>query len=207
MPAKAVIITGGAKRVGRELALALAARGVDIFLHYNNSHSAALQTQQEIEKMGVRCVLHRADLRDLASCATLIDAAFSALPHCNALINNASTFYRVDYAHTSLSYFEESFKIHCFAPFALIQRFLGHIKSDYSIISIVDVLVQKSTSPFFAYLMSKKALLALTEALAAEGVAIHAICPGKLIPGSSCADPAQYSLSSIVGEVQQRLGL
>ncbi|TRM73049.1 dehydrogenase, partial [Sulfolobus sp. E5] len=87
---KTALITGGARRIGREIALGLAKEGVNILLHYNTSEEDAIKTREEIKSHGVDCWLIKGDLSQEYS--TLIEKGFNIVSEIDFLINNASIF-------------------------------------------------------------------------------------------------------------------
>src|SRR4051812_18827198 len=91
-PHGAALVTGGSKRVGRAIALHLAAAGYDILLHYHRSKEDAEATQRDIEALGRRCLAMEADLSDVRTAAPLITYALQQMPHCRVLVNSAGIF-------------------------------------------------------------------------------------------------------------------
>jgi len=97
---QAVIITGGAKRVGAAMATYFAHKNFDIALHYNNSKNEATALQKEIQKTGVACEIFSHDLSDSKGLSGLIEKIHAKMPHCNVLVNNASIFERCEFMET-----------------------------------------------------------------------------------------------------------
>ncbi len=91
-PARAALVTGAGRRLGREIALGLARAGWDVAVHYGSSRDDALQTVRDIESAGRRAVALQADLSDEAATASLIGRAAEALGPLRCLVNNASHF-------------------------------------------------------------------------------------------------------------------
>ena len=92
---KSVLITGGAVRIGRAISLFLANKGANIVLHYRNSAEAALQSKEEIEKIGVECSLVQADLSKADEAKGLIEQIENDQP-LFGLVNSASIFKNLD---------------------------------------------------------------------------------------------------------------
>ena len=192
LPPKAVLMTGGAKRLGREMALAFAQAGYDIALHYRHSANEATQLQQEIETSGRVCVLLQADLEVSAQCVPLIEQAFAALPHLNVLVNNASLFPKATLTETDAALLEKMMQIHLHAPFLLTQAFARHCPQA-RIVMMGDTHILNTNPGHFAYLLSKKALMDATRMLArslAPLARVNAICPGAIIAENGDAPDA-----------------
>ena len=92
MTKKAVLITGAAKRIGKAMALALAALGYDIAVHYNRSREAAEALCEDLQTRGVQAQAFQADLALPETAVSLMQKVFTAYPYLTALINNASVF-------------------------------------------------------------------------------------------------------------------
>ncbi|ASI48117.1 MAG: SDR family NAD(P)-dependent oxidoreductase [Anaplasma ovis] len=186
MHKRGVIITGAARRVGRAVAVFLAARhGYDVVVHYNRSHSEALDLQRVIqEDYGKRCLLFQSDLRDFAALGRLVAYAFEEIPHCDTLINNASVFYASTIGQLREGELEENYKIHVKAPIFLTQHFARMCAAKRgNVVNIIDTNITRTQTRYFAYLLSKKALSDFT-VMAAEEFAVqlqvNAICPPKI---------------------------
>src|SRR3712207_4697565 len=91
---KTALVTGGAARVGREIARALAARGMRIIIHYNNSERAAEEAAAEIVSTGAECLLLKADLRSKMQIDELAAAATKNCGAVDLLVNNAAVYYK-----------------------------------------------------------------------------------------------------------------
>ncbi len=178
--APAVLITGGAVRLGRTLALRLAAEGYDVALHYNTSAKAAEKTKQDVEKRGVRCRLYKADLAQPKHYMPLVARVKKDFPALDFLINSASIFERSSMMETSEDRFDRHMAINFKAPFFLTQAFAKHAKKG-QVINILDTYVTKDTESYFAYLLSKKTLFHFTRMAARElapHIRVNAVAPG-----------------------------
>ncbi|HEY4173525.1 MAG TPA: SDR family NAD(P)-dependent oxidoreductase, partial [Rhodopila sp.] len=89
---RVALVTGGARRLGRAIALALAHQGFDIAIHYGGSAEAAEETRRDIEALGRRAVTLQADLADEAAVGRLLPQAVERLGPVGVLVNNASLF-------------------------------------------------------------------------------------------------------------------
>ncbi len=180
---KAALVTGGAKRIGREIALHLARHGYDIALHFNQSSEDAQKTAAEIEAMGQRCYLAKADLLVPAELEKLVESSIRNLRQLSLLVNNASTWTGGLLANSSISEFDEQFNLHVRAPFALTRDF-ARLARKGNIINILDSNIAKNRGTEFAYLLSKKALQEMTMMAALElapAIRVNAIAPGMVL--------------------------
>lgn len=190
-PRGAALVTGGARRIGAALALALAREGYDVALHYLDSEDDAEQTAREVEGIGQKCGLFRCDLRDPGETAALTPRVREGFPHLNVLVNNASIFERAAIRDTDLDLFERHFHVNFRAPFFLTRAFAEGCASG-QIVNVLDTRVRKSDPQHAAYTLSKKALLELTRMAARElgpAIRVNGICPGMILaPAGGVAD-------------------
>ena len=93
---KIALITGGAKRLGRDIGLFLAKEGFDIALHFNTSAEAADKTKKDIETLGQRCLLIQGDLSHPPVYQQLIERVYDEFEALSLLINNASIFKKIE---------------------------------------------------------------------------------------------------------------
>jgi len=197
MTQKAVLITGAARRIGRAIALEFAGAGYDVALHYYRSEKEAKAAQQAIEKLGRCCVLLRQDLSQLEAVPALVKAARKALPHLNALVNNASTFQRVSFAETTPEILQGEFTRNFAQAFFLTQAFAAQVKKG-AVVNLLDVAMLTNRSTHVPYLLSKKLLHEFTLMAAkdlAPKIRVNAVCPGFILPteGAPSRDPKDYA--------------
>ncbi len=199
MKSGAALVTGGARRIGRALALTLARRGLNVAVHYNSSAEEAEAVVAEIEAHGVRGVALKADLLDRHQTRDLVPAAASALGcPLNVLINNASIFEH-DTIHTATwDSWDRHIGSNLRAPFELTQAFAaqatrgatdahGEPVAGSCIINMIDQRVRKLTPEFSTYTIAKVGLWALTQTSAqglAPDIRVNAIGPGPTIQGA-----------------------
>jgi NAD(P)-dependent dehydrogenase (short-subunit alcohol dehydrogenase family) len=184
------LVTGGAKRVGRAICLALAEAGYAVAIHHRGDEDAAKALAAEIEAKGGRAAAVFADLADDAQTAGLIAKAGDAVGPLTLLVNNASHF--GDDAIESLT--PESFADHMgpnlLAPLLLIQAFAKAAgtfaeRSNPSVVNILDQRVLRPNPQFFSYTLSKSALWTATQTLAqalAPRVRVNGVGPGPTLP-------------------------
>jgi pteridine reductase len=183
---KAALVTGGSRRIGRELCLALAARGYDIALHYGQSLADAEETADRIRKRGVLCRLFQCNLSDAGKVQSLIRDVFGEFPYCTLLVNNASYFKRGSFQDTDLAFLERHLDVNFKAPYILSGEFAKLCKSGL-IINLLDTKITRSSGAFFAYTLSKKMLAEFTRMAArvlGPGIRVNGICPGIILPST-----------------------
>jgi len=191
---EAALVTGGAKRIGRYIALYLAGRGFDIAVHYNRSEQDARKVSEEIRSMGRKCKIFQADLTKREQVTRLADDVFSTFPESTLLINNASLFERAGFLQTDEALFEKLFSANFKAPFLLMQKF-GRHSADNSIklhiINILDTKISRNHTPYFWYSLTKKSLADLTlmaaKALGPD-VRVNGISPGLILPSKDSGE-------------------
>lgn len=177
------LITGAAKRIGREVALHLARAGYGIALHYHHSKPEAMSTAQAIYKTGVRCELFCCDLSDEAQALKLVPQVFKAFPNLNVLINSASMFIPNQFGAADLTLFKTHWDINFKAPYILTCEFARLVKKG-QVINFVDANVVKYKTKYADYLMTKKALLEFTKMAAVQWgprIRVNGVSPGMIL--------------------------
>jgi NAD(P)-dependent dehydrogenase (short-subunit alcohol dehydrogenase family) len=183
---RAALITGGGRRIGRGIALALSRIGFAVVLHANRSRGDAEQLAGEIVAAGGRASVVLADLAEHEALRGLVPAA-SAFGPLTLLVNNAGVFEPDEIATLDRAGLERTFAINLAAPLFLAQAFAAQAPdgADASIVNLVDQRVFKPTPRFFSYTLSKSALMTATTTLAqalAPKVRVNAVAPGPTLP-------------------------
>jgi NAD(P)-dependent dehydrogenase (short-subunit alcohol dehydrogenase family) len=186
---RAALVTGGAKRVGKAITLALAEAGYAVAVHVNASRAEADALCGDIRGKGGRAAVVEGDLTDHAEVLKLVPAALTAVGPLTLLVNNASLFQPDDIATLSRELFERHMAVHLRAPLFLAQAFAAQAPdgADASIVNMIDQRVMKPTPLFLSYALSKNGLYAATTMLAqalAPKVRVNAIAPGPTLPSS-----------------------
>jgi len=179
-----VLITGGARRIGKAICLSLASRGFNIAVHYHHSRPDAQKVAAEIRRHGGTCEIFRANLTDPGQTADLIPKVLKRFPKLDVLINNASVFKTSTVKNQGFKSLREHFTVNFEAPFLLTSTFARVCKQG-NIINLLDTHIVKNTTRHAAYLLSKKALCELTRIAAAElapRVRVNGIAPGLILP-------------------------
>ena len=181
---RTVLISGSSKRIGRSLALGLARKGANLVIHYNTSHSDAVSLQKEIGSLGQKAWIEKADFSDPQHTQQFAREVISQ-HQVTDLINNASVFEDLTWSNTTLADWEKHLAINLTAPFLLSQAFAKSRKEGQTgrIINLLDWRAFRPGPDHFPYTISKSALAAMTNSLAASlapritvnGIALGAI--------------------------------
>lgn len=189
MPGSA-LVTGAAKRIGRAIALDLAAHGWDVAVHYRGSAGEAEQVVAEIVARSRRAVALRADLADEAQVAGLVGRANERLGPVTLLVNSAAIFERDRPETADATSWQRHLAINLRAPLVLTQGLLAQLPPDApdagaNVVNLIDQRVLNLTPNYTSYTVSKAGLWALTQHLAlalAPRVRVNAIGPGIVLP-------------------------
>jgi len=178
------LVTGAARRIGRELALTAARAGYDVVVHHHKSADEADETVREIETLRRQAVAAVADLADAGACRGLIAAAPGAL---TLLVNCASLFEDDRIDRLTPEGWDAAISANLRAPVLLAQAFAAALPADLDglVVNIIDQRVLRPTPQFFSYAVSKAALWSATQMMAqglAPRVRVNAIAPGPTLP-------------------------
>lgn len=181
---KAALVTGGSKRIGREIILFLAQNDYDIALHYNTSKKDAVVLQDEVNQMGRHCEIFKSDLNNLNESSQLMKKVKAKFKNLELLINNASVFEKTSFKDKGFAHLERDLNIHVNSPFILMRDFSTLYKKGI-IINMLETHIVHQKSPYFTYLLAKKALASLTQMAALElgpNFRVNGIAPGIILP-------------------------
>ncbi len=211
---KAALITGGAKRIGREIAIYLASQGYNIAISYNKSQKDAQKLADEIvQKFAVKCEIFAADLCDQQAAKKLIQDVIKKFPQLNLLVNNASIFRKSKFFAAPDSELNDNLNIHFIAPLILAQEFAKNVLvreiKEAQIINMIDKNIVRFDTQYFHYLLSKKNLAEATRMLALElapHVRVNGIAPGFILNPID-GEVAEEKLKNIIKKIPlQRKG-
>ena len=181
-----VLVTGAAHRIGRAIALDLAAHGYGVAVHYNNSETAAAELTEAIIDSGGKAVAVKANLGVEEEVKSIIPAVTDALGPLTVLVNNASLFENDGIIDATRESWDMHMDVNLRAPFVLSQEFSRQIPDglEGNIINILDQRVWSLTPYFMTYTISKSALWTLTQTLAlalAPQIRVNGIGPGPTL--------------------------
>ncbi|MBN1510892.1 MAG: SDR family oxidoreductase [Phycisphaerae bacterium] len=176
------LVTGGARRVGRAIALELAGAGCDIALHCHESCGDARGVADRIVAAGRRCEIVSGDLRRPEAAGEIVERTVAALGGLEILVNNASIFERMTLQSFSIEDWDRTMRINVTAPVALAAAAREHLlRAGGKIINLCDIAADRPWPEHLAYCASKAALACLTKALAralAPTVQVNSVAPG-----------------------------
>jgi|SRR6185437_7231777 len=181
---RVALITGGARRIGRQTALALADQGVNVILHYNRSDQAAHQLATELGLKGVKSWTVQADFRHPDEYSTLIERARTVAGNIDILINNASIFPAEPLAELDWPGFSADMEVNAWVPLTLSREFARGLARG-SIVNLHDAHLAGSDFKHAGYILSKHVLAALTRMMALElapRITVNAVAPGLILP-------------------------
>ncbi len=182
---RVALVTGGAVRVGRAIALALARDGADVAIGYLRSAAEATRTVREIEALGVRAVAFRADLAKPDEARRLVTRAVRSLGGLDLLVNNAAIFFRTPFLITTPAQFDRVIAVNLRAAFFCAQaaaRVMG--RRGGRIVNIADVGAVRAWPGYVPYGISKAGVAMLTKGLAAAlapAIQVNAVGPGVVL--------------------------
>lgn len=220
MDTKIALITGGSRGLGKNAALALANRGVDIILTYNSKQAEADETVKEVEQLGRKAAALQLDVSNSGSFIDFSEQVKKLLrekwntDHFDFLVNNAGIGIHATFAETTEQEFDQLTNIHFKGVFFLTQRLLSLIGDGGRILNVSTGLTRFALPGFAAYAAMKGAIETLTKYMAKElgprGIAVNVIAPGAIetdFGGGAVRDNAQMN-SFVAGQTALgRVGL
>lgn len=184
---KVVLITGGARRIGAEIARVLHAQGMKLVVHYHSSSEQAHALQRTLHELRPDTVkLVRGDLRTgLKSLQQIVQQTLEGFNRIDVLVNNASTFCPTPLGEATEQQWEDLIGANLKAPFFLAQAAAGHLRASRGcIVNIADVYGERPLKRYPIYSVAKAGLIMLTQSLARElgpEVRVNAVAPGAIL--------------------------
>jgi NAD(P)-dependent dehydrogenase (short-subunit alcohol dehydrogenase family) len=184
---KRALVTGGAKRIGRAIALELAEAGADVAITYLGSEAEALATVADLQAHGGRSLAVRCDLREESSVAEAVAAAVEGLGGLDLLVNNAGAFETVPLEKISVAEWDAMFAVNTRGPFLVAKTAHPHLKAARG--RIVNIGSLGGLHPWAThahYCTSKAALHMLSQTMAkawAPEISVNCVAPGMIVMG------------------------
>ena len=192
---KSALVTGGARRIGREIALSLARAGADVAITYRNSCSDAAHTVREVESLGCRALAVECDVRSEASVRAAVEAIISKFERLDLLVNNAAVFESAALENISLEAWDAVFETNARGPFLVAREALAHLRAaEGRIVNMGSLGGIHAWAGHAHYCGSKAALHMLTQAMAkafAPLVSVNCVAPGWIDLGSQAVEAAE----------------
>lgn len=194
------LVTGGAKRLGRAIALALAEAGVNVVVHYNESQAEAKNTAEDARAKGVKAWTLPADLATPDAAAKLYDRAVTEAGPIDILVNNASVFRPARLANCSEEELQTNIQLHAASPLQL-SRCMAMAGRPGVIVNLLDTRVARHDPAYAAYCLSKRMLADQTTMLALElapDIRVNGVAPGPILPPEGSRDGLMEELAASV---------
>ena len=187
---KIALVTGGSRGLGKDMALSLANKGINVILTYNSKKEEALAVVAEIQQLGLQAAALQLNTAEVAS----FDAFFTQVKevlkdtfdtdHFDFLINNAGVGINAPFAETTEEDFDLLMNIHLKGVFFLTQKALPVINDGGRVINLSTGLARFTTPGYAAYASMKGGVETLTKYLAKElgsrGIAVNIVAPGAI---------------------------
>lgn len=183
-PTRTVLVTGSAKRLGREIALVLAGAGWQVAVHYRGSEDEAMQTVADCEQLGVTAAAFDADLADEAAVRALLPRVVAHFGQVDAVVNSAALFEHDSAASFGYAAMERHLRCNTGAAILLAQALRAHVHEragDGVVVNLLDQKLWNQNPDFLSYTLSKAALEAANTMLAmalAPDVRVVGVAPG-----------------------------
>jgi pteridine reductase len=205
--ARVALVTGAGRRLGRAVALRLAAEGADVVVHYRASQKEAEETAREVEKLGRRAAAIPADLGKIEEIKNLFERANEQFGRLDILVNCAANFIETKFGQTTEADWDRSLNSNLKAPFFCAQAAAPLLKAAHgAIINFADIGGILGWPGFIPHCISKAGVIMFTRALAKElapEIRVNAIAPGTItMPG----DPPAWQQDFIRRAPLQRTG-
>ncbi len=198
---KVALVTGAGIRVGRAVALALAAAGADIAVHYRSSGAGAEEACRAVRALGRRAAPVPGDLADPLACASVAAEAAKALGGLDFLVHSASTFRRATLEETTPEVWDSAMAVNARAGFLLARAAAPPLKARRGrVVLVSDFLAVQPARGYLAHAVSKAAVEGLVRALAIElapEVSVNGVAPGIVLPpdGTPPEEAARWARS------------
>jgi 3-oxoacyl-[acyl-carrier protein] reductase/pteridine reductase len=191
---KTVLITGGARRLGKAIALAMAQAGANVAFTFRLSANEAGETIEGIKAAGVQALAIECDFRQRQAAGDAVKNVMQYFGQIDLLINNAGVFETANFEDITIEQWDEVFAVNVRAPFMVSQLCIPELRrAQGRIINMGSLGGQKPWATRAHYCSSKAALHMLTQVMAkalAPEIAVNCVAPGMIDSGAGEKDPA-----------------
>ena len=192
IPGMSLLVTGAAHRLGRAIALGLAARGASIVVHFGGSREKAMETAEMARDLDVEAWLVQADLADSGAVRAVARTVESEVGRLDGIVHSAASFRQGTIDEIDALKWDQIMAVNLRAPYLLTRGLLPHLQRSYrhtghpaSVTHVCDLSALHPWSGYGAHGVSKAGLLHLTRTLARElapAVRVNAVVPGAILP-------------------------
>jgi 3-oxoacyl-[acyl-carrier protein] reductase/pteridine reductase len=193
---KSALVTGGARRVGRGIALALAKAGADVAITFRSSQAEAAETAREIESLGHRALAVECDVRSEASVRAAVAATAGLFGRLDLVVNNAAVFETAPLDKLTLDQWDAVFETNARGPFLVAREALVHLRAtEGRIVNIGSLGGIHAWASHAHYCASKAALHSLTVSMAkafAPQVSVNCVAPGWIEMADDSSEQAAH---------------
>ena len=199
-PQRVALVTGGAVRVGRAIALGLAEAGYDIVIGYRSSQGPAEEVATLVRELGRRCASVQADLSQPEAAEAVVDAARSGYGRLDLVVNSAASFSSGPLLEVDADEWDAVMALNARAPHLVVRAAASLLKEAHgSVVNISDLSAFQAWTQYPHHAVSKAALAHLTRiqarALAPE-VRVNAVAPGAVLPPDDWSDERWQALAA-----------
>jgi glucose 1-dehydrogenase len=200
---RVAVVTGGAVRVGRAVALGLAAEGVDVFIHYFRSREAAEETAAAAEKLGVRTGIGSVDLTQPGNAGTVIDEAERALGRVSLLVNSASGFPTDAVGDLDYEVWQRTIDLTLSSPVFVTEAFVRRLPptEEGAVVNVTDARTTRPYRKHFSYIVARGGVDTFTRAAALElapQIRVNAVALGVVMPRAGREGSYEQRLASAI---------
>ncbi|WP_042163207.1 SDR family oxidoreductase [Paenibacillus gorillae] len=194
---KVAIVSGGDSGIGRAVAIAFAKEGADLVIAYLDEHQDAAETKQLIEKLGRRCIVIAADLRQEEACSSVVAATIKYFGRLNILVNNHGVqFHQPSIMNITQEQLMNTFQTNIISFFSMVKAALPHLPAGSTIVNTSSDTAYSGMANMIDYTATKGAIVSFTRSLSlslsASGIRVNAVAPGPiwtpLIPSAFTAE-------------------
>lgn len=200
-PQRVAVVTGGAVRVGRAIALALAQAGYDLVITYRSSHRPAAELAEEVARSGRRCETLRADLREPAAAEATTAAAREAYGRLDLVVNSAASFRASPLLEVDSAEWDEVMALNVRAPHLVVRAAAPLLRVQRgAVVNILDLSAFQAWTEYAHHSVSKAALAHLTRVQAralAPDIRVNAIAPGAVLRPDEWSEERWQGLASL----------
>ena len=186
------LVTGAGHRVGRAIALGLAARGMDVAVHYNASEHPARETARSIESLGRRAMVFQANLAERGAPADLVNQVTTAMGPLDVLVNSAAVMVRTPWDTVTEAEWDDMFALNLRASFFAAQAAAISMRGrGGAIVNIADLAAYETWPAYIPHGVTKAGVVQMTRALArvlGPQIRVNGVAPGAVLLPSTWSE-------------------